>query len=178
LDTLDSVALENSNPMDSAEESSGYDSRETTGLTRDASIYAAAAAAQQHYDALLAELQDGQRQVIAANGLCQKLRKDNLALSSNFDKVRLFTRVARPTVATPLLNSQLKAETLRLKQQLANARQDAARSEEARVRFTCAVHPSFFLAQFYCVSSAGSGAGIRTAHAIVEIGACPAPTGV
>ena len=79
--------------MDSTEDSSGYDSPETSGLTRDASIFAAAAAAQQHYDALLSELQEGQRQLIAANGLCQKLRKDNLALSDNFEKVHWFTRI-------------------------------------------------------------------------------------
>lgn len=74
--------------MDSSDGSADYSSHDSSVVSGDHTIIMAAAAAQQHYEALLRELHDGQRQLLAAHNLCQSLRKDNLALSENFEKVR------------------------------------------------------------------------------------------
>lgn len=64
-------------------------SPEPSGMTGDQSIMRTLQAQQTGYEHLLRELQEGQQQLLAAHALCKSLRKDNLALTENFDKVRL-----------------------------------------------------------------------------------------
>ena len=66
---------------------SGSPGPEPSGMTGDQSIMRTLQAQQTGYEHLLRELQEGQQQLLAAHALCKSLRKDNLALTDNFDKV-------------------------------------------------------------------------------------------